>query len=152
MSTMDADPVIVVADPSHAALVHRVAREAAAHEDALDALSTDTSGWQRLLANERVVVLIALVHGQPVGYAAAVRTLDLRTGRSAIDLDDLYVRPSARNRGIGEALLRATADWHDGDPVRWEVEEGNLAGQRFALRIGARLRRKVVAWWKPTAR
>jgi hypothetical protein len=36
-------------------------------------------------------------------------------------------------------------------PIRWEVEEGNLAGQRFYVRLGARLRRKVVAWWEPHA-
>jgi hypothetical protein len=35
--------------------------------------------------------------------------------------------------------------------IRWEVNEQNLAAQRFYRRLGATLRTKVVAFWTPEA-
>ncbi|MFN8024650.1 MAG: GNAT family N-acetyltransferase [Acidimicrobiales bacterium] len=150
---MSADDVveIVAAGPDDAALVHVLVRELAAHEGSSSDVTTTVERWRELLAHDDVHVLLALVDGDPVGFVSAVRKLHLWTGRDIVALDDLWVRPDWRNRQIGESLMRALADRHPGLAVRWEVDEGNLAGQRFYLRLGARLRRKVVAWWQPTA-
>ena len=141
---------IVRADPSHAGTVRALMRELAAHEGSLAAATTSEQRWSELLARDDVTVLLARVAGEPVGYVSAVTKLHLWRGHEIAALDDLYVRPAFRDAGIGELLMHALAR-RAGVPLRWEVEEGNLAGQRFYLRLGARLRRKVVAWWEPDA-
>jgi GNAT superfamily N-acetyltransferase len=149
MTAPDSGLRIMQAAPENAPAVHAMVRELAVHEGALAAVATDEEGWRELLGDDRVSVLVATVDGEPVGYVSAVRSLHLWSGREVMALDDLYVRAPARDRGIGEALMRELAARCDGLPLRWEVEEGNLAGQRFSVALGARLRRKVVAWWHP---
>jgi GNAT superfamily N-acetyltransferase len=123
-------------------------RELAVHEGSLAAATTSEERWRELLAREDVTVLLATVQNEPVGYLSAVAKLHLWTGTEIVALDDLYVRASFRNAGIGEALMCSLAR-RSNLAIRWEVEEGNFASQRFSLRVGARLRRKVVAWWQP---
>jgi GNAT superfamily N-acetyltransferase len=123
-------------------------RELATHEGSLSAATTSEDRWRELLARDDVTVLLAMVGSDVVGYVSAVRRLHLWSGLEVVALDDLFVRPGYRNSGVGEALMRSLAARSD-RPIRWEVDEGNLAGQRFYLRLGARLQRKVVAWWNP---
>jgi ribosomal protein S18 acetylase RimI-like enzyme len=152
MTGLDDRIEIVRADPSDAAMVDSMMRRFAGHEGF--AAANDERRWRELLADDRVMILVATIGSEPIGYLSAVRTLHVRSGADIVALDDVYVRPSARHRGAGEALVGALAALAAlaegaGHAIRWEVEEGNLAGQRFSLRIGARLRRKVVAWWQP---
>jgi GNAT superfamily N-acetyltransferase len=60
------------------------------------ALSTPglASGW------------IALAKGQPVGYLLAVYVFSLEHLGLTAEIDEFFVLPSARGRGIGEELLR----------------------------------------------
>lgn len=141
---------IAPAGPADATLVHAMARELAVRDGLLPAVQTDEASWCDVLADDRVTVLVASVDEEPVGYVSAVRALHLRSGREIVALDDLVVRASTRD-GIEESLMRELARRADGLALRWEVEEGNLARQRFAIALGARLRRKVVAWWYPDA-
>lgn len=60
------------------------------------------------------------------------------------------MRSTARNRGAGEQLMTAlAAHAATAGPalMRWEVEESNVDAQRFYLRLGPSLRRKVIATW-----
>lgn len=125
-------------------------RELAAHEGSLDSVTSHEQRWREMLTDANVTVLIASMRGEPIGFVSAVRRLHLWSGREIVALDDLYVRAGARDRGVGEALMRALADRSGEQLIRWEVEESNLAGQRFYVRLGAKLRRKVIAWWDPT--
>lgn len=146
MSEVDGQVDIVRAAPSDAAVVHAMMREFAAHDGSPAVARTGEAGWCEVLADDRVTVLIAWLGGEPVGYVSAVRTLHLSSAREIVALDDVYVRPAARNHGVGEVLMRGLAERCPGLAIRWEMEEGNLAAQRFSVRLGARLRRKVVAW------
>jgi GNAT superfamily N-acetyltransferase len=49
--------------------------------------------------------LVAWSEREPSGYAVFYRTFSTFVGRPGIFLDDLYVRPRFRKRGIGRALL-----------------------------------------------
>ena len=140
---------IVVADRADAATVLAMVRELAAHDGSLDAVKSDEQRWAEMLTNPAVTVLVAVDHGEPVGFVSAVRRLHLWSGDEIIGLDDLYVRPQARNHGVGEALMRALADDVGASLIRWEIDDANVAAQRFYLRLGAMLRRKVIAWWRP---
>ena len=140
---------IQIAEPGDAATVFAMVRELALHEGSLEAVTSSMTRWREMLDDDEVTVLIATLDGEPIGFVSSVRRLHLWSGEVIVVLDDLYVRPQARNAGVGEALMRALAECSGDQVIRWEVDEHNVAGQRFYLRLGARLRRKVIAAWQP---
>ena len=141
---------IAVAGPTAAGVVCTMVHELASHNGSLDNVTADEQRWREMLADPDVTVLVASIKGEPIGFVSAVRRLHLWSGREIVALDDLYVRAGARDGAVGEALMRALGDRSGEHPIRWEVEETDLAGQRLYLRLGAKLRRKVIARWDPT--
>jgi len=62
------------------------------------------------------------------------------TGRNGIYLEDLYVRPEARGRGIGRSLiaeLASIAHRSGYSRVEWSVLDWNEAALRFYRSLGA---------------
>ena len=56
-------------------------------------------------------------------------------------LDELYLEPSARGRGLGGALLAAACDWardRGAEVVRLEVNRHNPRAKALYLRCGFR--------------
>ncbi|WP_309134665.1 GNAT family N-acetyltransferase [Cellulomonas sp.] len=141
------------ATPADARTVHTLVLEIAAHEGDSTHVAVTPEVWARLLGRDDVLVTLAEADGQVLGYASAVRRLHLWSGGDVLAVDDVYVRPGARDQGVGRRLLVATARVADvaGLTVVWGVEPGNHGAQRFYRRLGATLRDKVVAAWTPTA-
>jgi ribosomal protein S18 acetylase RimI-like enzyme len=137
------------AGPDDAETVLTMAREIAALEGDASDVASDLPAWRAMLARPDVVVLVAVRDGHPVGYVSALRRLHLWLGTDILALDDLYVREGYRDAGVGRLLMRALAALADGMLIRWEVQEDNVAAQRFYRRLGATLRRKVIASWRP---
>ena len=137
------------ATPEDAETVLTMVREIAALEgDASDVVS-DLPTWTTMLARPEVLVLVARRDGHPAGYVSAVRRLHLWLGTDILVLDDLYVREGYRDAGVGRLLMRELAAVADGMLIRWEMREDNVAAQRFYRRLGASLRTKVIAFWRP---
>lgn len=126
-------------------------RELAAHEKSLEHVRVDAAAWRTLLARRDVRVLIAEQDSRVLGFASTVRRLHLWTGGDVLALDDLYVRPGHRGKGLGGRLMAAVARLADKDGllVQWGVRLDNHAGQRFYARLGARLDTKMSASWTP---
>ncbi len=147
-----ADPVTIRrADVTDAPTVQQLLLELADHEHSAHAVHVDVDGWRRLLALPEVLVLLAFVAEEPAGYVSGIRQLHLWQGRPIFAMDDLYVRPAARNRGIGGRLMAALAEEVSDERllIRWGVEVDNVAGQRFYERLGATLHTKVSVTWQP---
>jgi GNAT superfamily N-acetyltransferase len=53
--------------------------------------------------------LLARVDGEAAGYAIYFSTFSSFTGRAGLWLDDLYVQPAFRRRGLGRRLMEAVA-------------------------------------------
>lgn len=123
----------------------------AQHEGQVEHVEVTTALWRGMLARPEVVVLLAHMAGEPVGYVSAVRMLHLWSGGDIIWLDDLYVAQSHRNRGVGAALMREMARLSaaDGLLIRWEMQEDNHDAERFYRRLGATVRTKKIASWRP---
>src|SRR2546430_5011375 len=79
------------------------------------------SAIQGLLRHpERGRILVAVEGGRPVGVAALSFACPLEYADRSAWLEELYVEPAARGRGIGTRLLRAA--------LRVAAEAGGIAG------------------------
>lgn len=78
--------------------------------------------------------LVAVKNGQIVGFAHFRSYFRTLTGSSACFLDDLFVIPAERGRGVGRRLIEATsvlaekAGW---DFVRWMTAQDNRQAQQL---------------------
>lgn len=86
-------------------------------------------------------VLIAEWEGQPAGFALFFPNYSTFLGRAGMYLEDLFVLPEFRGRGIGKALLSrlaAIAVERDYGRLDWSVLDWNEPAIDFYKRIGAR--------------
>jgi len=84
--------------------------------------------------------LVAEVDGGAVGFALYFQTFSTFLGRVGIHLEDLFVRPAARRRGVGRALLvhlaRLAVERGCGR-FEWTVLDWNSAAISFYQSLGA---------------
>lgn len=89
--------------------------------------------WRARLAEP--ATWIALCEGMACGVVGVTRP-----GPDRVELISMWVDPSARGLGVGDALVRSVLDWAraqaPGQRVGLEVFEGNLAAQKLYLRNG----------------
>lgn len=69
-----------------------------------------TRNFGVLLAAANARIVLAEDEGEPVGFALTTTAFILESGVVA-ELQDLYVIPQARGRGIGSALIEDSASW-----------------------------------------
>ena len=85
--------------------------------------------------------VLAIIDGQPAGFALFYPTYSTISGRQGIHLEDLYVRPAHRGGGHGARLLGALAricDEHGWARLEWNVLDWNAPAIGFYDRLGAR--------------
>lgn len=85
-------------------------------------------------------VLVAHWDEEPVGFALFFHNYSTFLAKPGIYLEDLFVNPSARGRGIGKALLTRLAELaierHCGR-MEWSVLDWNAPSIEFYRRMGA---------------
>jgi GNAT superfamily N-acetyltransferase len=85
-------------------------------------------------------VVFACSGGEPVGFALFFHNFSTFKGRPGIYLEDLYVRPQARGRGIGRRLLAYlahTAVQRRCARLEWAVLDWNEPSIGFYRSLGA---------------
>jgi len=93
-------------------------------------------------AAARFELLVAIADGEVVGYALYFMTYSTFLARPSLYLEDLFVTPSRRGNGIGEAFLRklaAIAVERGAGRFEWTVLDWNVRAQEFYLSLGARM-------------
>jgi GNAT superfamily N-acetyltransferase len=91
-------------------------------------------------AHAKFRALIAEWDGQPAGYALFFEFYSTFQGRPGLFLEDIFVRPELRKKGIGKELLArvATVAWdEDYFCLRWEVLDWNKPAIDFYKALGA---------------
>ncbi len=94
-------------------------------------------------ANPKFRVLIAEWDGNPAGMAFFFQNYSTWQGRHGLFLEDLFVRPPFRGKGIGKALmvhLARTAIAENCCGMRWEVLDWNTPAIDVYQRLGGRFR------------
>lgn len=119
-------------------------RELAEFERLTHELEVTADSLRSALFGERRVAaaLLARVDGAPAGYAVYYHTFSTFVGRPGIFLEDVYVRPEFRKRGIGRALLEAVAKIGmeiGGGRFEWIALRWNENAFRFYRSLGAKV-------------
>jgi len=85
--------------------------------------------------------ILAFVDEAPVGYAVFFTNFSTFLGQPGLYLEDLFVRPSIRGRGIGKALLLHVAKLANArgcGRMEWTVLDWNRPAIEFYESLGAR--------------
>jgi GNAT superfamily N-acetyltransferase len=132
------------ATPADVSTILGFIRELALYErepDAVIATEADLlrDGWG---PTPRFTALIADYDGTPSGFALYFTSYSTWLGHHGIRLEDLYVTPTLRGRGIGKALLARLARIaiDEGCPrLEWDVLDWNESAIAVYRSIGATL-------------
>jgi len=136
--------VIRSARPGEAGLVLCFVRELAEYEHLLDAVDATEAMIDAALfgPNPRAFCDIAEWDGEAAGFALWFANYSSFRGRHGLYLEDLFVRPAFRRRGIGSALFRhlaqrcVTQGW---TRFEWAVLDWNAPSIAFYQSLGAEL-------------
>jgi len=85
-------------------------------------------------------VRIARLDGNDVGFALFFHNFSTFLGRPGIYLEDIYVQPQARGKGVGTALLKEVARLaveRECGRLEWSVLDWNEPSIGFYLKLGA---------------
>lgn len=130
------------AQPSDVPLILTFIRKLAEYERLSHEVVADEAVLRESLfaPNPAAEVLLAHLGSQPVGFAVYFRNFSTFLGRPGIYLEDLFVEPEHRGRGIGLALLAAIARIAQERGclrLNWAVLEWNQTAIDFYRKIGA---------------
>jgi GNAT superfamily N-acetyltransferase len=130
------------AKPGDAAAIFGFILELAAYERLENEVSATEADIAAALFGPapRAFCDIAEENGAPIGFALWFYNLSTFEGRHGVYLEDLYVKPDARGRGAGRALLRRLAERCVAEGLRrleWQVLDWNEAAIEFYDRLGA---------------
>jgi len=85
-------------------------RALAEYEHMSDQVVADEAILEKELFDEKMAkVIFAVVEGKEVGFALYFHNFSTFLGRPGVYLEDLFVLPEYRGRGVGTALLRHLA-------------------------------------------
>jgi GNAT superfamily N-acetyltransferase len=104
-------------------------------------VATEESYRQALFGARPVAeALMAFYEGEPVGYAIYFPSFSTFLGRAGLYLEDIYVRPQTRGKGIGKKLFAAVARIardRDCGRFEWCVLKWNTPAIEFYQALGA---------------
>jgi len=135
---------IRAAVPADSALIFALVRELADYEKLSgDVDATPEAIAAALFAREpRLFCDISEWNGEPAGFAVWFLNFSTFRGRHGIYVEDLFVRPAFRKRGIGKALMARLArrcvdeGWAR---FEWAVLDWNAPSIEFYRSIGAQV-------------
>jgi GNAT superfamily N-acetyltransferase len=126
-------------------LVLRFIRALAEYEKLAQEVRADEATLDRFLFAEprRAEALIADWDGEPVGFAVWYYAFSTFLGRPSLYVEDVFVNPEARGRGIGKAIfahLAARAIGQGCGRMEWSVLDWNAPSIAFYRSLGAKPR------------
>ena len=123
-------------------LILRFIRALAEYEHLSHEVTADEAVLEEwLFQKHSAEVLFVLADGREAGFAVFFHNFSTFLGRAGIYLEDLYVLPEYRGRGLGKALLRELARLaaeRGCGRLEWACLDWNRPSIDFYLSMGAR--------------
>lgn len=124
------------------ALILMFIQELAEYERlAHEVIATESLLRQTLFGKRQVAeVIIGEYDGEPVSFALFFHSFSTFLGRPGLYLEDLFVKPAMRSRGIGRvmlAYLAHLAQQRQCGRLEWSVLDWNESARRFYRSLGA---------------
>ena len=131
-------PAVPGDEPQILALIRQLAAfERLSHE----VVATENALGRHLFGERPAAeVLLGFYGGQPVSFALFFQTFSTFLGRPGIHLEDLFVVPDLRGRGIGGVMLAYVARiarQRDCGRLEWSVLDWNAPAIRLYRQLGA---------------
>jgi GNAT superfamily N-acetyltransferase len=131
------------AQPDDAELLVNLVRELAVYEKLEQyARGTPDAFREHLFGpHPAAEAAVAEVGGEPAGFALWFSTFSTFRGRPSLYLEDIFVRPNFRGRGVGKGLLAAVAKRaveRGCARLEWSVLDWNAPAIGFYRALGAR--------------
>ncbi len=123
-------------------LILQFIKELADYEKLLhEVVATEKILKEKLFGEKKYAEVVFAYDGEePVGFALFFHNFSTFLGKPGLYLEDLYVRPTHRSKGIGQQLLRFLAQLakkRDCGRLEWWVLNWNKKAIDFYLKIGA---------------
>jgi len=136
------DVVIRFAVPDDSPTILGFIRELAEYEKLLHEVVADEAAIRSTLfgLHPAAEVLLAELAGTPVGFALFFQTYSTFLAKPGLWLEDLFVQPAARGKGIGAALMAALARvavQRSYGRFEWSVLDWNEPALTFYASLGA---------------
>lgn len=133
---------IKIAEPNHSAQIIALIREFAEFEKLSDACEVSEDDLREAIfgAGKFVHCLVAESENELVGYALFFPVFKSFRGERSMFLEDLYVSPAMRGKGLGLALLKEVARVaREENCVRmdWQALKWNTPAVEFYKKLGA---------------
>jgi GNAT superfamily N-acetyltransferase len=94
------------AEPEDSALILEFVRSLAEYEKLLDSVEATVEGYRKNIFDEKnAEVVIAEYDGLPAGFALFFRNFSTFAGKPGLYLEDIFVKPAYRGRGLGKLFL-----------------------------------------------
>ena len=110
--------------------------------------ATNESTRSALFGNRPVAEsLVAITGGQIIGTAIFIHNYSTFVGRKGLHLEDIYVKPDHRGRGVGRKLLfrlAQIAEQRGCGRMEWTVLDWNSRAIEFYSEMGA----QILKEWK----
>ncbi|MDX9712286.1 MAG: GNAT family N-acetyltransferase [Ignavibacteriaceae bacterium] len=134
--------IIRFAEKSDTPIIFSLIKQLAEYEKLSDrVITTEEKIKQSIFGNDQFIeVLIAEFEGKAVGYALFFKNYSTFLGKAGIYLEDLFVLPDYRGKGIGKSLLKkiiSIAKQRDYGRVEWSVLDWNVSAIEIYKKIGA---------------
>lgn len=130
-------------EPEDVPLIHRLILELADYEGlAHEVEATEDLLRENLFGSNAIVeVVLGCYQGVPVGFALFFQNFSTFQGKPGIYLEDLYIRPEMRGKGMGTVLMaylaRLTLE-RNGGRFEWGVLAWNTPARDYYVSIGAK--------------
>jgi GNAT superfamily N-acetyltransferase len=116
-------------------------RELADYERLAHEVVADEAALRATLFGARPAAEVLIAEDpEPVGFALFFTSYSTFLGKPGLYLEDLFVRPAARGRGVGLALMSACAKLaveRDYGRFEWSVLDWNAPALGFYRKLGA---------------
>ena len=144
-SAVESQPAFLIrpARPEDAATIANLVYELAVYEKLEQFARATPDDFRQHLFGPRpyAEAIMAEIDEKPVGFALFFPTFSTFRGQPGLYLEDIYVRPVHRGRGIGKALLATLAKLAMGrgmGRLEWAVLNWNSPAIDFYRSLGAR--------------